>query len=200
MRTYKFYPGKILAFCAFFFTIIQNLPAQNAKCPPLIIPSVSYQYQDRLHSAVGAELNFWFVSKKCDCSATLGALCYLWGPTSTFKIQSYPAVKGFDVAGSFGYRFIFLKPEITAGYTAINESYGKDFFHLDPAFGIDAAIANISFGYSFRTVKIDNKIGSFFFRVAFTPSVFFRGSGSRRVVSSYSNATRSQIRSVKATF
>lgn len=173
--------------------------AQDAKCPPLVVPSVSYQYQGQLKSAVGAEVNFFFVPKKCDCSGSFGGLCYLAGSAAAFKSQYYPTAKAFDVAGSYGYRFILFKPEVTAGYTFLKESYGPDFFHIDPALGIDLVAGNLSFGYSFRTEKIGDKAGSFFVRLAVSPFAFGK-SRSGRVLTTYSKATKAEIRNLRATF
>lgn len=190
---------KALAFSAVFFLVFQGLFAQNSKCPPLVIPSVSYQYQGQLKSAFGAEVSFLFVPKKCDCNGSFGGLCYLMGSTAAFKSQYYPAAKAFDVAGSYGYRFILFKPEVTAGYTFLKESYGPDFFHIDPALGIDLVAGNLSFGYSFRTEKIGDKARSFFVRVAVSPFAFGK-SKTGRVLSTYSKASKSQIRSMRSSF
>jgi hypothetical protein len=201
MINYAISHTKTFLILSISFLIFQKLTAQNSKCPPVVIPSVSYQYQGQLKSAFGAEVNFQFVRKKCDCSSTLGALCYLWGPTAIIKSQYYPDIKAFDIAGSFGYRFILLKPEITGGYTFVKENYGQNFFHIDPAIGVDLFAGNISFGYSFRTIKIENKVGSFYFRIAVSPFVLLsKNSKARNTLSKYSKTSKEQIRSFRSSF
>jgi hypothetical protein len=105
-----------------------------------------------------------------------------------------------DVSAAVGYRSFlipFFKPQLTAGYSFVNKNYGESFFHIDPSLGFDLGIGNISAGYSFRTVKIDNKIGGFTFSLGISPLVFFGNSKTKTTLSSVSKASRSQVKSLR---
>lgn len=188
----------IIPFAVVLLFCNEYLSAQDTKCPPLIIPSVTYQYQNHLQSGVGAELNFWFVPSSCDCSGPFGALCYFVGPTAAFKPQYYPSAKTFDLAGSFGYRIFLFKGDVTVGYSFMDEKYGKSFVHIDPALGLDLALANLSVGYSFRGEEIDGKSGSLFVRLAVSPLIFARESRSRKSLSTFFKTSKADRKAFRA--
>jgi hypothetical protein len=183
---------RLLLLTAFIVAAFQHLAAQDSKCPPIVIPLFTYQYQQPLKSGFGAEVNFWFPPGDC-CD-----LCYLWGPTAAVKLQYFPEVKTVDMSASFGYRVLFVKAEITGGYAIADKSYGKNFFHLDPGVALDLAAANISVGYSFRSAKLDKKVGGMFVRIAVSPLIFLNKSKPRTLFSAYSKATKAEIKAIKA--
>jgi hypothetical protein len=178
----------------------QESLAQTTKCDPFLIPLVTYQYQKDLRSGIGAELNVWFPPKGCDCNGPFGGLCYLWGPTAAVRTSYFPDARAFDLSANFGYRMVFIKPEVSAGYTFVGKNYGESFFHIDPAIGLDIAGANLAVGYSFRTIKINDRIGGLFVRVGVSPLLFFPSSGPRKVLSDHSKATKAQRKQLRASF
>lgn len=131
-----------------------------------IFPSAGYNFDIALRNGVALDLEVISAGPGCDCNDGWGFLCYFWGPVYRLGAVYYPETKMGDIVGHFGYRLFGLYAELGGGY-AFSLSKGAEsnisdqFFHLDPAIGINILAAHVTAGYSFRTERIDNNIGSF---------------------------------------
>lgn len=147
------------------------LEADPGNCPAFILPKLQYAYNGALRHSIGIGINFIDAPRKCDCSAPLGGLCYLLGPTYGFVINYLPFSKTTDISANYGFRYIFAYAGIKTGYahSAAKEGVPKDFFYLEPSLGFDILLARVTVGYSIRTAEINNKKGSFTLTITASP-------------------------------
>lgn len=175
--------------------LIWDKTYSQKTCPPFVIPMIGYTTQSYFGSGVIGQANFIFSQKDCNCDASLGGLCYLKGALGGIKAQYFHSKKAFDLSGSIGYHdwnvLPFAKFQMGGGFTSVDKSLtGKNFFHVDPAIGLDILIFDLTFGYTFYTEAVNNNNGSLFLQFSLTPLIFSKKGKPNKVFSTFSNSNK----------
>jgi hypothetical protein len=171
----------------------------QTPCRPLRGILVGYTAQGHFKSGISAELSLIFPNKNCTNCSGIGSLCYLVGSTAGLKVKYFPGSKMFDLSPYYGYKnwniLPLFKVQLDAGYSFAENSVDKNFVHFDPSVSFDLLVFYVSVGYSFRTIRIDNKIGGAFFSVAIAPAAFIKHSKPRLVLTHYRALSKSARKS-----
>lgn len=168
-----------------------------ASCS-FVLPSLEYRFDDHLKHGVFLGIKKVNAQKNCDCSSTMGSLCYAAGATYRAAAGYYPHTKTGDISLHYGYRYLFLYGELGAGYSfSAKEAMPGQFFHFGPSIGFDLLAIQANAGYSFTTEKINGKSGAFMLSIVFSPISLERNKEYKRSVKTINKSTATDRKSFR---
>lgn len=175
-----------------------NQPPDDLKGCSFVLPSAEYRFDDHLKHGVFLGVKKVNTQKDCDCSSTLGALCFMAGPTYRAAVGYYPHTKTADVSLHYGYRYLFAYAEVGAGYSfGSKDLVPGQFFHFGPSVGIDFLVLQANAGYAFTTEKIYGKSGAFTLSIVISPVSFEGNKEYKKAVKAVNQSTATDRKSFR---
>lgn len=173
-------------------------PLDNLMACSFLLPSLEYRFDDHLKHGIFLGFKKVNAQKKCDCSSTMGSLCYVAGATYRAAAGYYPHTQTGDVSLHYGYRYLFVYGELGAGYAfGAKDPIPDQFFHFGPSIGFDLLAVQANAGYSFTTEKINGKSGAFTLSIVFSPESFEGNKEYKKAVKTINKSTATERKSFR---